>query len=132
MTAAAAPPATLVVVMGVFAGAFLAALALLAGLALLALRVLAARGLVVLALGSAAVVLAALALVVLAVLRTLGFLAGVAAGASWLASSEAVRLETLAPPSLTRTVAAVISTPTMATVWPRAVLIGALKVATTA
>ena len=87
--------------MGVFAEAFLAALAL--PVALLALRVLAARGLVVLALGSAAVVLAALALVVLAVLRTLGFLAGVAAGASWLASSEAVRLETLAPPSLTRT-----------------------------
>ena len=78
--------------MGFFAGAFLAALALV--VALLALRVLAARGLV-LALGSAAVVLA--------VLRTLGFLVGVAAGASWLASSEAVRLETLAPPSLTRT-----------------------------
>ena len=78
--------------MGFFAGAFLAGLAL--AVALLALRVLAARGLV-LALGSAAVVLA--------VLRTLGFLAGVAAGASWLASSEAVRLETLAPPSLTRT-----------------------------
>ena len=83
--------------MGFFAGAFLAGLAL--AVALLALRVLAARGLVVLVLVS----VVPLALVVLAVLRTLGFLAGVAAGASWLASSEAVRLETLAPPSLTRT-----------------------------
>ena len=68
--------AALLVLVLVLAGAFLAGLAL--AVALLALRVLAARGLVVLVLVS----VVPLALVVLAVLRTLGFLVGVAAGAS--------------------------------------------------